>query len=169
MIAATDCDYRGSDGVAAVILFADWRAESPDFEHREMFHNPEPYQPGSFYRRELPWILSALGRVRGRFGTVIIDGYVWLAPDRRPGLGAHLFQALGETIPIIGVAKSSFQGSPHAQRILRGSSRRPLFITAAGIDPITAAERVKHMHGSHRIPTLLKRVDGLCREQESSI
>lgn len=163
MIAATDCHYRESDAVAAVILFSDWRAESPNFEHQDTFCEPEPYRPGSFYRRELPCVLRALDRVRHRFHEAVIDGYVWL-PDSRPGLGAHLFQALGETIPIIGVAKSSYLGSPHAQRILRGRSRRPLFITAAGIDPIIAAERVKYMHGAHRIPTLLKRVDSLCRK-----
>jgi len=164
MIAATDCHYSESEAVAAVILFADWTAESPDFEHRKIFHNPEPYEPGSFYRRELPCVLRALDRVRGRFHTAIIDGYVWLAPDGRPGLGAHLFQALGEAVPIVGVAKSLYQGSARAQRILRGRSRRPLFITAVGIDPVIAAERVKSMHGPNRIPTLLKRVDGLCRK-----
>lgn len=164
MIAATDCHYRESDAIAAVILFDDWSAQSPDFEHREIFPNLEPYQPGNFYRRELPCVLRALDRVRGRFNAAIIDGYVWLPPDSRPGLGAHLFQALGESVPIIGVAKSSYQGSLHAQRILRGCSRRPLFITAAGIDPFVAAERVKSMHGPNRIPTLLKRVDSLCRK-----
>jgi len=47
--------------------------------------------------------------------------------------------------------------------VLRGDSRRPLYVTAAGLDPAAAALHVRSMHGPFRIPTLLKRVDQLCR------
>lgn len=80
----------------------------------------------------------------------------------RPGLGRHLFEILGHRIPVIGVAKSRFADAPGIE-ILRGGSRRPLYVTSAGIDPRGASEKIRTMHGSHRIPTLLKRVDLLAR------
>ena len=166
MIAATDCHYRRNEAMCGAILFSNWATAVPDLELRELFPDPAPYRPGSFYLRELPCVLKLLQAVQGRFDTVIVDGYVWLGPDGRPGLGAHLFQALRRTIPVVGIAKSPFQGSPHAERVYRGNSRRPLFVTAAGMDGHEAAEHVKRMHGPHRIPTLLKRVDQLCRAQQ---
>ncbi|MFY0538676.1 hypothetical protein [Nannocystis pusilla] len=44
----------------------------------------------------------------------MIDGHVWLGPDR-PGLGVHLHRALGEAIPVVGVAKNPFRGRPRAR------------------------------------------------------
>ena len=38
-----------------------------------------------------------------------------------------------------------------------------LFVTAAGIDVAAAARGLKSMHGAHRLPTLLARVDALAR------
>lgn len=34
---------------------------------------------------------------------------------------------------------------------------------AAGTDPAAAAEKIRAMHGPHRVPALLKRVDLLAR------
>ena len=45
----------------------------------------------------------------------------------------------------------------------RGNSKSPLFVTARGVSASDAALHVKQMHGPHRIPTLLARVDGLAR------
>ncbi len=39
-------------------------------------------------------------------------------------------------------------------------------LTAAGISPECAAEHVRAMHGPYRIPTLLKRIDSLCRNAQ---
>jgi len=38
-----------------------------------------------------------------------------------------------------------------------------LYVTAAGMRLQEAADRIQRMHGPHRIPTLLKRVDTLAR------
>lgn len=46
---------------------------------------------------------------------------------------------------------------------MRGTSTSPLFVTAVGIDPQVAADRVRDMHGPFRIPTLVKRADSLAR------
>ena len=104
--------------------------------------------------------------MKDRVETIIVDGYVWLGPENRPGLGAHLYEALGKQVPVIGVAKSMFRGATNAEAVLRGRSRRPLYVTAAGMDPVIAAKNIQGMHGPHRIPTLLKRVDQLCRSAE---
>jgi hypothetical protein len=63
-------------------------------------------------------------------GLLVVDGYADLDPDGRPGLGAHAHAEFG--IPVIGVAKSRFRTATHAVPVARGSSVRPLFVTAAG-------------------------------------
>ena len=63
--------------------------------------------------------------------------------------------------PVVGVAKTRFRDDTWSARVLRGTSRRPLFVTAAGLDQTRAAELVLGMHGKHRIPSLLQRADRL--------
>jgi deoxyribonuclease V len=80
----------------------------------------------------------------------------------RPGLGKHLFEFFAGRTRVIGVAKSQYRDS-FGVEVFRGESKRPLYVTSAGVDPYTAAGRIKVMHGSHRVPALLKRVDLLAR------
>jgi deoxyribonuclease V len=93
---------------------------------------------------------------------VVIDGYVWLG-EQKPGLGAHLYDVLGQQVAVVGVAKTLFTGAEPVELVLRGRSRTPLYVTAAGMDLAEAANHIRAMHGSHRIPTLLKRADQLSR------
>jgi deoxyribonuclease V len=118
---------------------------------------PAAYEPGRFYQRELPYLLGALARFTPQL--VVIDGNVWLA-NHTPGLGARLHAEIG--VPVVGVAKNPFRGAP-AIAVVRGASAKPLHVTAVGIDPQLAADRVRAMHGEFRIPTLLKRADSLAR------
>ena len=97
---------------------------------------------------------------------MVVDGYVALG--NKPGLGQHLFQSMDGKIPVIGVAKSKFEGSSGAE-LLRGGSIRPLYVTSAGMAQRKASERIGMMHGAHRVPTLLKRVDILAREKAQQI
>ena len=92
----------------------------------------------------------------------MIDGYVWLDSQNRKGLGAYLFDELGQSVPVIGVAKTRFAGSG-AVEVFRGKSSRPLLVTAAGIEVSQAAQNIQAMAGSSRIPVLLKRADYLSR------
>jgi deoxyribonuclease V len=119
-----------------------------------------PYQPGAFYRRELPPLLAMLA-AQDELRLVVVDGYADLDPQGRPGLGAHLHAELG--IPVIGVAKSAFRTATHAIPVLRGSSSRPLFVTAAGLAREFAADVVLHMAGSYRVPDAMRRADALAR------
>jgi deoxyribonuclease V len=164
MIACVDVDYRDEGAVAACVVFRSWPDEAPASESTERIASVAPYQPGQFYKRELPCLLAVLRAVlaRGPLEAVVVDGYVWLG-EGRPGLGAHLHEALEEKVPVIGVAKTRFASARDAREVVRGDSERPLFVTAAGVDVEAAAERVRSMHGPYRVPTLLRRVDQLCR------
>ena len=59
-----------------------------------------------------------------------IDGYADLDPGGRPGLGSRAAEEFG--VPVIGVARSAFRTATHAIAVLRGTSARPLYVTAAG-------------------------------------
>lgn len=162
MLAALDVDYR-TDGTAraAAVLF-----HAHDLVQR--VENVEPYEPGAFYKRELPCLLAVLTEAAklGPLVTVVIDGYVTLDAAGRWGLGRYVFGALGERIPVIGVAKTAFEGATHALPLLLGESCAPLLVTAAGLDAQEALARIRQMHGPYRVPALLKRVDRLCRGAE---
>lgn len=61
------------------------------------------------------------------------------------------------------VAKSAFATATHAIPVLRGTSARPLFVTAAGMPRVEAADLVRLMSGRFRLPDALRRVDQLAR------
>ena len=128
---------------------------------------PQAYEPGQFYRRELPLLEAFLDDVRAAglpVSGAIVDGFVWLGAGR-PGLGEHLYTDLGASIPVIGVAKTGFSGAQGvAVPVYRGESTRPLWVTADGMEVERAARRIEGMAGAFRMPTLLKRVDRIARE-----
>jgi deoxyribonuclease V len=163
MLACVDVDYRESHAIAACVLFRRWSDDHAASSRVERFEPVAAYEPGAFYRRELPCLLAVLGGVTEPLETIVVDGYVWLGREGQPGLGAHLYEALRRAVPVIGVAKTAYAGDGAARAVLRGASARPLFVTAVGVDLDEAAGHVGAMHGSHRIPTLLKEVDRLCR------
>jgi deoxyribonuclease V len=164
MILAIDVAYSGSTALAAGILFSSW---DKDDIYRELVCNIEniaDYVPGEFYLRELPCINQLLEEVSERIDCIVIDGYVTLGRDKRLGLGMKLWEHLDGKIPIIGVAKTEFIGTPENTRIYRGGSSRPLFVTAIGIELDDAKSKILNMKGKFRIPELLKAVDRLCRQ-----
>lgn len=124
-----------------------------------------PYQPGEFYRRELPPLRAVLHGIGG-LGLLVVDGYTDLDPDGRPGLGAHAHHEFA--IPVIGVAKSAFRTATHAIPVLRGTSARPVFVTAAGMPRADAAELVRLMAGRFRVRDALRRADQLARTGPSA-
>ncbi len=159
-IACLDAAYSDTSASAACVLFPAWEAATPVDVLTWRQGAAAAYEPGSFYKRELPLLLAVLGQIGRSPGTIIIDGYVWLDRDHRPGLGAILYRALAERTPVVGVAKTSFgDASSWCIPVTRGGSRRPLFVSAIGINAKEAAEGIQAMHGRHRIPTLLQLVD----------
>lgn len=159
---ALDVHYGGVGARAACVGFGAWADASPAFERAlRVDGGVAVYVPGELYVRELPALLAVLGILAEAPRVVIVDGYVTLA-DGAPGLGQRLYEALGARAAVVGVAKTEFRGA-RAVPVLRGGSRRPLFVTAAGMTPVAAAEAVRTMHGPHRMPTLIARADALAR------
>lgn len=145
-------------------MAAGWDAAEPlgEFSHRA--GQAAEYQPGEFYKRELPLLLSVLAMLPRKPPFIVIDGYVWLGVEDRKGLGAHLFDALGGTSAVVGIAKTQFHGASYwAAEVRRGGSDSPLYVTAAGMELDVAVAAVKLMHGAHRIPELAARADRLAR------
>ena len=179
MIFAVDCQYVehntaisgaiNTSATAAGILFKRWDDASPCHTIVKQIDGVAPYVPGQFYQRELPCILALLNELEQLPELIIIDGYVTLGETAKPGLGWHLHQALAQQIPVIGVAKKPFIGTPATAEILRGGSQNPLYISSIGTDLRQAKQWVLSMHGKHRLPSLLKYVDQLARGIERAI
>ncbi len=164
LIAILDAAYTQTAAGVGCVLAAGWEAASSAAEvARHIPGTPAQYEPGAFYKRELPLLLAVIQALPDKPEAYVIDGYVWLG-EGKPGLGAHLFERLGASAPVIGVAKSAFQGDTWPVPVLRGRSKRPLFVTAAGMEAAQAAALVASMHGADRIPTLLRRADRLARD-----
>lgn len=162
MIAFTDVHYRERDATAACVVVRDWHQDWADAEWTCDVAPIAPYQPGRFFLRELPCLLEVLRRAPP-LNVIVIDGYVFLDDAGSPGLGAHLYDALAREVPVIGLAKTRFKGSSMARELPRPGTTRPLFLTCVGVTQEQALEHVSRLHGAHRWPTLLKRVDSLSR------
>lgn len=159
--AAVDVYYPASGGArAALVAAADRTFAEVTVRRTEFVPDVAPYVPGQFLRRELPPLRAVLAGVTG-LELLVVDGYVDLAPDGRPGLGAHVHAELG--VPVIGVAKTRFATATHAIPVARGGTSRPLYVTAAGIPAADAAVIVHQMSGAFRLPDALRRVDALAR------
>ncbi len=146
------------------MIAGSWEAEAPGSTYVEDIAAVEPYEPGSFYRRELPCLVSVLRLLPALPDAIVIDGYVWLPLPTRAGLGARLHEHLGGKIPVVGIAKSAFRGVESCSAVVpvfRGASRKPLFVTAVGMDVEIAAQHVRRMAGKHRIPEIARITDYL--------
>jgi deoxyribonuclease V len=166
MIACLDVHYRAAQARAAAVLLDSWTQHTPTASYVTDIADVQPYQPGSFYRRELPCLLAVLRLLPAAPRVIVIDGYAWVSPERGPGLGARLGDALPYRAIVVGVAKSEFAslaGSALVDLVYRGASRVPLFVSSIGIGPREAGALVREMHGSHRIPDVLRSVDQLAR------
>jgi deoxyribonuclease V len=163
--AAVDVHYPSAGGARAALVLAADRAFARIVAQRTAFvPRVAPYVPGQFFQRELPPLRAVLAGTAG-IELLIVDGYVDLAPDGRPGLGAHVHAELN--VPVIGVAKTPFAAATHAVPVLRGNATRPLYVTAAGITAAEAVGIVRGMSGAFRMPDALRRVDALARGQET--
>jgi deoxyribonuclease V len=160
--AAVDVHYLSAGGArAAAVLAPDATFAHVLAERTATVDGVPAYRPGEFYRRELPPLRAVLDGL-SELGLLVVDGYADLDPSGRPGLGAHAQAEFG--IPVIGVAKSRFRTATHAVPVERGSSVRPLFITAAGMPAADAADLVRRMAGRYRLPDALRRADNLARQ-----
>ncbi|MBY4675220.1 endonuclease V [Marinobacterium arenosum] len=163
MILAVDVHYRQCSATAAGVLFAHWQDAAAERELVTEIQGIEDYQPGQFYKRELPCILQLIAAFDLRPQVIVIDGLVYLNGATQPGMGCHLYEAFERSVAVVGVAKKRFRTLPESYALLRGGSKRPLYVTAAGMSLESARARILSMHGPNRMPLLLKRVDQLSR------
>jgi deoxyribonuclease V len=162
VLACVDVHYGpAAEATAACIVFDEWNVGAAAEQHVVHIDQVAGYVSGEFFRRELPCLLSVLGRVSTPLEAIVVDGYVWLDLER-PGLGWHLYEAIGRTAAVVGVAKTRYQGNRAAVALVR-HGRRALYVTAVGISVTAASARIAEMHGQYRIPTLLRAADRLSR------
>lgn len=169
---ALDTYYFDTYAKTVGIEFSSWDDSEPYRTYVDYyFDTRSDYVPGEFYKRELPCILSLLKRFQldpKNYDFILIDGYVYLYEDHIPtiksGLGAHLYQEIHSSTPIIGIAKSVHGTSDdYCKKIYRGKSKAPLYITSVGLPASIASKYVLSMHGKFRIPTILKKLDKLTK------
>lgn len=161
---AVDVHYSDQEATAAAVAFVDEAAAAPSSTWVESFVGPPAaYEPGQFYKRELPFLLSLVERARSAVEVelVVVDGHVWLGAGQ-PGLGRHLFDSIGGAAPVVGIAKSPYREGV-AVPVFRGGSRRPLFVTSVGVEEADAVRLVEALHGDGRLPTMVRAVDRLAR------
>lgn len=168
MFLAFDTYYYDNKAQTICIRFHHWDDKDPSHIYTEIREGVEEYIPGQFYKRELPCILSLLEKIPLEgLEAIIVDGFVVLNDEGKPGLGAYLYESLDKKYPVIGVAKSNFaQIDKNKRAVLRGESAKPLYVTTIGIDVDITAENVKNMYGKYRLPDLLKRLDQLTKDIE---
>ncbi len=168
MILAFDSHYFDNKAKTVCLEFEDWSTTSNYKVHTETLENIAQYVSGEFYKRELPCILSLLSKFDlNSIHAIVIDGFVYLDDDGKFGLGAHLFEKLNKKIPIIGVAKTNFATINQLKKSLfRGESKKPLFITAIGMNLDEAFNNISAMQGDFRIPTLLKALDTFTKQTD---
>lgn len=169
LILAIDVQYTDRGSACAGVAFDEWGAVEPKATYTSTLSTVSEYVPGEFYLRELPCILNLLREHDLQPDTILVDGYVFLDGKARAGLGKYLFDALEGKVPVIGVAKTSFADISAEFQLTRGGSRKGLFVTSAGVDVEIAKSNIAAMHGSNRIPKLLKMVDQLCRQKAAQI
>lgn len=167
MILAVDVHYKLDYAKTVVVLFESWQSKTYSEIVEVRTDTIADYIPGEFYRRELPCILEALQQIEiSKIEVIVIDGYVYVDNQNSYGLGGYLYETLNKEIPIIGVAKTSFQSNKETVvEVYRGESKNPLFISSIGYKLEDAAQDVKSMYGDFRIPFLLKLMDQKTKEE----
>lgn len=109
---AVDVHYSPGTTVTGGVVFGDWYDSRAAAVYRSLCREPEAYVPGRFFRRELPCILHFLGEHALTPEMIVVDGFVYLDGERVPGLGKHLFDALGHRIPLSAWPKSGLPRLP---------------------------------------------------------
>src|SRR5262245_51848061 len=105
MMACIDTYHNSRCSRTGIVLFANWTDSCAVREFVcERSDAPTDYLPGQFFRRELPCIVQAREAFDNAASILVIDGYVWLDRHGKKGLGAFVYDALGESISVIGVA-----------------------------------------------------------------
>jgi len=165
MIYIFDSYYTDTEANTACVGISHWDSTTHAVVLSRKTVVSSDYISGQFYKRELPGILQIISELVLQPGDIIvIDGYVYLDDQLSNGLGGYLYEELGRSVPVLGVAKNKYRTLDRAYReVHRGKSSKPLFITAAGIDLDDAVAHLQQMAGAYRLPDMLKLADMLSK------
>ena len=73
-----DVHYEAEKATAAGVLFCGWSVSHSTHEEIVQLDHVAEYQPGEFFRRELPCLMAVIQRFENAPELIVIDGYVWL-------------------------------------------------------------------------------------------
>lgn len=146
----------GAQANAAAVAFDAWDAAEATTTYVSHIAQVDKAVRGELDLRELPCVMQLLREHGLAPELILVDGFVHLDGEETPGPGQHLYQALGGTVPIVGVSKRGLPGLPAQFQVIREDEAPPLFVTCSGIDIGAAKARLRAMHGRKRVPTLLK-------------
>ncbi|WP_299519821.1 endonuclease V [Winogradskyella sp.] len=160
MLIAIDVYYKATYAKAVGVLF-DWADDTSQQIIADTINGVADYEPGQFYKRELPCILQLLQQLDiNNLEAIIVDGHVYVDNNKTFGLGGHLWQALDQKVPVIGIAKKAFHNTEQVSSpIYRGKSQNPLYVSCVGISEQEVLTKVQLLHGPYRIPAMLKLLD----------
>jgi deoxyribonuclease V len=152
-------DHGEHGACAAAVAFDDWDAREPTRTHVTRtgpLEKPAPGQRGQADLRHLPVLLQLLRDHALQPDTIVLDDAVHTDAADTPGLGRHLYDALGGKTAVIGISTKSMPGLTAQYEVHREEEARPVFVTCAGVDIGAAKVRVRAMSGRKRVPALVK-------------
>lgn len=158
--------FDGAQANAAAVAFDAWDAAEPLKTYVSLIAPVEKAVRGAVDLREVSCVMQLLREHGLTPELLLIDGFVHLDTDETPGVGRHLYEALGGSIPVVGVSKKSLPGLSAQSEVLREDEAPPLVVTCAGIDIGAAKVRLRSMHGRKRVPTLMKLAARLAKNKE---
>ena len=158
--------FDGTQAMVAAVAFDAWDAAEATKTYGSRIAQVEKPVRGELDLREVHCVMQLLREHSLEPELIVLDGFVHLDADETPGLGQHLFQALGGRVPVVGVSKTRLPGLTGQFEVMREDETPPLLVTCAGIDIGAAKARLRAMHGRKRVPTLMKLVARLAKSKD---
>lgn len=158
--------FDSTQARAAAVAFDAWDAAEATKTFVSRITHVEKAPRGALDLRELPCVMQLLREHDLEPELILMDGFVHLDADETPGLGQHLYQALGGKVPVIGVSTNGLPGLSAQFEVMREEETPPLLVTCAGIDIGAAKARLRAMHGRKRVPTLMKLATRLAKNKD---
>src|SRR5262249_1347427 len=109
---AIDVHFDSESAMAAAVVSEAWDAPEATRTYTTRVPHIEKARPGELDLRDLPCIIQLLREHALEPDLILIDGFVDLDARETPGLGRHLFDALGGRTAVIGVSRSSNPALP---------------------------------------------------------
>ncbi len=160
---AVEVHYEGDAATIAAVAFDEWQAPEATRTYTSRIAHVEKAARGALDLRAVPFYLQLLREHALAPELIVINGFVHLDAQETPGLGWHLYTALGGRVAIVGVSKTPMPNTPAQFEVAREDETRPLIVTCVGLDLASAKARLRAMHGKRRMPTLLKLVARLAK------